>query len=226
MNTIQEQKLKEAFATSDFFQLLSLSLRLPTIELAEALLDGSYRQDGINILEELSCSQGDLSLVSEALDRLKGSKVDATPLLIEMRREYTRLFDDPKQPALNIYETLFLHPEDNQGAMLFISPTALNVERCYREAGVSLVRQSAEPADHMATELEFMMYLYGKKGQALQEQNNEELEKIAQQIQQFEEMHLKKWCVEFFNGLQTESTSTSYQALAKLAKTGLGHLGT
>ena len=223
MNTIQEQKVKEACAASDFFQLLSISLRLPTTELAEALLDGSYRQDGINILEELSCSKKDLLLVSEALDTLKGRKEDLTPLLIEMRREYTRLFDDPKQPALNIYETLFLHdPEDNQAAMLFMSPTALDVERCYREAGVSLVSQSAEPADHMATELEFMMYLYGKKGQALKEENNEAVEKIEQQIQQFEGMHLKKWCVEFFNGLHTESTSTSYQALAKLAKTGLG----
>ncbi|SDG12075.1 TorD/DmsD family molecular chaperone [Desulfosporosinus hippei] len=223
MNTIEEQKVKEACATSDFFQLLSISLRLPTTELAEALLDGSYRQDGVNILEELSCSKKDLLLVSEALDTLKGSKEGLTPLLIEMRREYTRLFDDPKQPALNIYETLFLHnPQDSQGAMLFMSPTALDVERCYREAGVSLVRQSAEPADHMATELEFMMYLYGKKGQALKEENNEALKKIEQQIQQFEGMHLKKWCVEFFNGLNTETTSTSYQALAKLAKTGLG----
>ncbi|KGK90454.1 dehydrogenase [Desulfosporosinus sp. HMP52] len=223
MNTIEEQKVKEACATSDFFQLLSISLRLPTTELAEALLDGSYRQDGINILEELSCSKKDLLLVSESLDTLKGSKEGLTPLLIEMRREYTRLFDDPKQPALNIYETLFLHnPEDGQGAMLFMSPTALDVERCYREAGVSLVRQSAEPADHMATELEFMMYLYGKKGQALKEENHEALEKIEQQIQQFERMHLKKWCVEFFNGLHTKSTSNSYQALAKLAKTGLG----
>lgn len=225
MFNIKEPDMAKAFATSDFFQLLSLSLRLPTTELAEALLDGSYRQDGINILEELFCSQEDILQVGEALEPLKGTKVETTPLLIEMRREYTRLFDDPKQPALNIYETLFLHdPEDKQGAMLFMSPSALDAERCYKEAGVSLVKQSAEPADHMATELEFMMYLYGKKGKALQEKNNEELEIIEKQIQQFEEMHLKKWFLEFFNSLQTQSKSAFYQGLARLAKAGLAQV--
>lgn len=226
MDDLREKDRQKAFATSDFYQLLSLSLRLPTAELVDALLDGSYRQDGINILEELSCGEEDIVLVGEALNKSKGAKGNAAELLSEMRREYTRLFDDPKQPALNIYETLFLHnPEkDNQGVMLFMSPAALDAERCYQEAGVSLVSQSAEPADHMATELEFMMYLYGKKGKALQEQGNEELEKIEQHIQQFNEMHLKKWCLEFFNGLQIQSKIVSYQGFAQLAKVGLSRV--
>lgn len=225
MSNMKEQDMAKVFATSDFYQLLSLSLRLPTTDLAEALLDGSYRQDGLNILEELSCNHEDSLRVGEALDALRGAKGDVTPFLIEMRREYTRLFDDPKQPALNIYETLFLQdPEDKQGAMLFMSPAALDAERCYKEAGVSLVKQSAEPADHMATELEFLMYLYAKKGKALKEENTEELEKIERQIQQFQEMHLNKWVLEFFDNLQTQSKSASYQGLAQLAKTGLGQV--
>lgn len=222
MSNVLEQDIAKAFATSDLYQLLSISLRLPTNELAEALLNCSYRQDGINILEELSCSQGDIAQVSEALGRLEGTIAEITPFLIELRREYTRLFDDPKKPAINIYETLFLHdPEDKQGVMLFMSPAALDAERCYKEAGVSLVKQSAEPADHMATELEFMMYLYAEKGKALQEENPEKVEKLEKQIHQFEELHLKKWCPAFFDTLENEARLAPYHALCQLGRIGL-----
>ncbi|AGA70350.1 putative component of anaerobic dehydrogenase [Desulfitobacterium dichloroeliminans LMG P-21439] len=221
-NNVLENKVAKSFAISDLYQLLSLSLRLPTHELAEALLNGSYRQDSLNILEELSCSQEDRARVGEAFGRLVGPKSESTPFLIKMRREYTRLFDDPKKPALNIYETLYLHdPADKQGAMLFMSPAALDAERCYKDAGVILVNQSAEPADHLATELEFMLYLHGKKGKAMQEQNLEEIEKMEKQIQQFETLHLKKWCPSFFERLENEAKCQSYQAIALLAKIGL-----
>ncbi|WP_019851177.1 molecular chaperone [Desulfitobacterium sp. PCE1] len=222
-NNVQVQDVMTAFAISDFYQMLSISLRLPNHELAEAMLDGSYGQDAVNILEELSCSQEDIAKMREALNALISAEEDATTLLIRMRREYTRLFDDPKKPALSIYETLFLHnPEEaNGGVMLFMSPAALDAERCYREAGVRVVKQSAEPADHMATELEFMMYLYARKGKALQEQNAEEITRIEKQIKGFEELHLKKWGQEFFEMLRTETNEATYLAVAQLALLGL-----
>src|SRR5690606_40033624 len=59
-------------------------------------------------------------------------------------------------------------------------------------AGLHLTNTSKRPADHMATELEFMMYLYGSKGIALKEQNRERLGRIDERIAEFEEQHLLK----------------------------------
>ena len=225
-NDRQRQEAINAFTISDFFQLLSISLRLPNHELAQALLDGSYGGDALYILEELSCAQEEVDSVREALVNLTPPKEDVTAFLIQMRREYTRLFDDPKKPAVNIYETLFLYDpqEDKGGVMLFMSPAALDAERCYRSAGVSLVKQSAEPADHMATELEFMMYLYAKKGKAIQEENTEELAVLEKQIKEFTDLHLHKWCRAFFDKLACETGLTFYQGLCRLGKAGLNKI--
>ena len=58
---------------------------------------------------------------------------------------------------------------------------------------------SKEPADHMAAELEFMMYLYANKGLALKEQNREKLSQIEENIDEFEKLHFSKWAVPFFS---------------------------
>lgn len=223
----QEQEAMNAFTISDFFQLLSISLRLPNHELVQALLDGSYGRDALYILEELSCTQEEIASAREALKTLVSTKEDVTSFLIQMRREYTRLFDDPKKPAVSIYETLFLHnpEEDKGGVMLFMSPAAIDAERCYRSSGVSLVKQSAEPADHMATELEFMMYLYAKKGKALQEEKAEELAVLEKQIKEFADLHLHKWCRAFFDKLASETGLAFYQGLCLLGKAGLSKFG-
>ncbi|TWH59999.1 putative component of anaerobic dehydrogenases [Desulfitobacterium sp. LBE] len=224
-NNRQEQDAMNAFTISDFFQLLSISLRLPNHELAQAFLDGSYGRDALYILEELSCTQEEIASVREALKNLASTEEDVTAFLIQMRREYTRLFDDPKKPAVSIYETLFVHnSEDKGGVMLFMSPAALDAERCYKSAGVSLVKQSAEPADHMATELEFMMYLYAKKGKALQEESAEELAVLEKQIKEFTDLHLHKWCRAFFDKLACEAGLTFYQGLCRLGQVGLSKI--
>ncbi len=211
-------------ATSDLFQLLSISLRFPDHDLTKAILDGSYGLDTINILEELCCSQGEIAKVGELLKSFSpGEDIDS--LLTQMKREYTRLFDNPQNPVIHIYETLFLQDQEKErAALLFMSPISLDVERCYKEAGVSLVEKSAEPADHMATELEFMMYLYARKGQAIQEKNQQKLARLEKQVKQFQEQHLNKWCDKFFEKLEAETELAAYQLIAYIGIIGLGKI--
>lgn len=222
-NKKQEQNMLTTFSISDFYQLLSLSLRFPSEELAIAVLDGSYKQDGLNILEELSCDGEDLLQLGVALDKLKETTRNPAQLLSEMRREYTRLFDHPEQPSISIYETTFVNKgnEKPDERILFLSSISSDVERCYQEAGIRLVNESSEPADHMAIELEFMMFLYKNKGRALQEKNTELIKKMEEQIQKFEKDHLTKWGYEFFNSMEAEARNAFYRIVAKLAKIGL-----
>lgn len=218
----QERMMNLAFATSDFYQLLSVSLQFPSEELAKAMSEGSYREDGISILEELSCSKVDILPVVEGFNRLSETNGTAEQLFTQMRQEYTRLVNDPKQPLIPIYESLFLYePKENgEKPMLFLNQIAADVERCYKEAGANVTNQS-EPADHMAIELEFMMFLYGNKGKMLKEQNQEGLAKINKLIQHFENRHVGKWGFPFFERLEVQAAIEPYKVLAQLANVGL-----
>lgn len=224
ISVIQEEQIYLAFSTSDFYQLLSMSLQLPSTQFADALLDNSYKDDVLSILAELSCSEEDIMEVEKTFGQLQNSVENAYHLLEEMRMEHTRLFYHPKNPALDIYETMFLKSlkEGSEKPMLFVSPEAIHVEKCYKEAGLTM--KTREPADHIVTEMEFMMDLYGRKAIALQDDDKEGLEKIQKYIKNFEEMHLGKWAYEFFAGLETKSTILSYQSMGKLAKIGLGQV--
>lgn len=218
----EENESKLAFATSDFYQLLSLSMQFPSEELAIAMSDGSYLEDGIAILEDLSCSNEEIQFVRKAAEQLTTAK-DSTKLLKEMRCEYTRLFNDPKRPQLAIYESVFhyLPAGNKEKPMLFMSPEAMDAEKCYRDAGIKVETKFGEPADHMAVELEFMMFLYANKGKALLENNPSELEMINRHIQKFTEGHLNKWGFKFFEHLEATTTHEHYKLIAIIAKAGL-----
>lgn len=215
-----EQEMNRAFAVSDFFQLLSLSVQWPEKELAEALLNGSFHNDSVNILEEIGCQDEEIHLIENLFGKLRNQEIGYDLFLKDMMGEYTRLFNHPEQPVISIYESLFTN-QSNEKIIMFLNPVALDAERCYREAGLHLTNTSKEPADHMATELEFMMYLYGSKGIALKEQNRERLGRIDERIAEFEEQHLLKWINPFFTLLEEKAEHPAYMAIAKVAKAGL-----
>jgi TorA maturation chaperone TorD len=220
----QENEMNLAFASSDFYQMLSLSLQFPSKELAIALLEGTYWEDGLSILEDLSCSKQDIHQAAEDIRQLEA--VPEEELYKQLRQEYTRLFNDPKNPRLAIYESLFLYKPKEKGEkpMLFLSPEAIEAEKSYKEAGVKVDKKFGEPADHMATELEFLMVLYANKGMAIKEQNKEKLENINKKIINFYQNHLGKWGYEFFERLEAETTMEHFRVMARIAKAGLNRL--
>lgn len=220
---ITEENIKLAFATSDFYQLLSLSMHFPTAELTAAMIDGSYRDDVLSILEDLSSTKEDIQRVAESFDELVETRETSEQLLKQMCQEYTRLFNDPIQPLLNIYESLFLHQSEDtiNKPMLFMNSTATDIEHCYKAAGIRLNSKNGEPTDHMATELEFMMYLFANKGKAMNEQDQEGLEKVEKHILTFQVRHFEKWGYEFFNRLEDSAELEPYRVIARMAKIGL-----
>jgi TorA maturation chaperone TorD len=222
----QENEMNLAFATSDFYQLLSLSLQFPSEELATALNEGGFWEDALSILEDLSCRKENIRQMEESIAHVKTEAITAEDLYQKMRQEYTRLFNDPKNPQLAIYESLFLYKakENGEKPMLFLSREAVDAEKMYKEAGVKVDKTFREPADHIATELEFMMFLYARKGKALQEQDGKELDKVSKIIETFQRKHLEKWEYAFFEHLETETGLGYYRVIARIAKAGLERL--
>lgn len=219
-----DQAALAAFAASDFYQLLSVSLQWPSGELVRAILDGSYLADGLNILAELACREQDLQAVKAAFEPLREKAGDANILLTALRREYTRLFNHPEQPVIDIYESVFLSKQKGGVELkdVFLNPVTADVERCYRAAG--LINKSREPADHLVAELEFMMYLYRNKGQALQEGNEEQAAQLEEHIKAFVDRHLGNWCPALFALLETHAQVPFYQGVGKVAKSGLSQM--
>lgn len=218
MESTIERDIQRAAAASDMYQLLSMFLHLPTREIAAGLLDGSLAEDVLAILSELDFSIETIEQFGTSFAKIQNRQQTAEKLLSEMRQEYTRLFTHPKEPEIAIYETLFRYdPESDEGKpSLFISPAALDAERCYKKAGLVMSKEINEPGDHMATEMEFMMYLYLQKAKALKEEQQEEIERREAEIKEFSELHLQRWAKQFFDRCVESSNSEVYRTFGEL----------
>lgn len=206
-------------AASDMYQLLSVTLRLPDEDLARGVLDGRLADDAVSILSELHVPGDELDRIRTRLLALRGDAGGRSSLLTEMRQEYTRLFTHPRRPTVAIYETTFRHdPASAEGPpSLFVGPAALDAERCYRKAGLLLTTsESNEPADHMATEMEFMMFLHREKAVALHQGDRAEVARREAEIGEFTELHLREWAPAFFSACASSSESEAYRAIGEL----------
>jgi TorA maturation chaperone TorD len=223
--TAKQIEIQQSIAASDMFKLLSMFLHLPTEEIAVGILDGSLADDVLEIFIELGVYDSRIGKINSKLKALQGKASDTSECLTAMRQEYTRLFTHPQKPVIDIYETYFLfQPEDGgqDKPSLFISPAALDAEQRYKQADLVKSKEFNEPGDHMTIELEFMAYLYCQLVKALQEDNQEAITLRNEQIEEFKELHLQKWAMDFFNLVVSKSQREVYQTIGLIGSTFLG----
>lgn len=222
MQNVPEQELRQSVATSDMYQLLSLFCRLPTEELVKGLSDGSLANDVLAILGELDVEAIQIKNIKDRLVSIENNVQDKNDLLSELRQEYTRLFSHPKRPVIDIYETMFLyrsHEDTQEKPSLFISPAALDAERCYKNAGLKM--QGTEPGDHLSIEMEFMAYLHLEKAKALRDGNAECFARRQAEIQEFRELHLQRWAADFFETCTSLAQNDTYRLLGLVGSNSL-----
>lgn len=220
MKKFNEHDFQKAIAISDMFQLLSMLLYIPTPEIVKGLRDGSLSEDLIAILVELGFSTETVDEFKQAFLQFQTNKQTEEKLFREMRREYTRLFSHPQNPEIHIYETMFRYDSktDENRPSLYISPAALDAERCYKKAGLAMSKEMNEPSDHMGTEMEFMTYLYTQKAIALKNNSQEEITRRDTEIIEFKDAHLKKWAVAFFDKLASIDNSNYYRIFGEIGR--------
>ncbi|MBR6527914.1 MAG: molecular chaperone TorD family protein [Lachnospiraceae bacterium] len=211
--------VEQAINLSDFYQLMAIAMRCPTKELAEGLLDGSFADDMAACMEGLGVSA---DVADEAYDTLCAAVLadasQAEELFHLLRVEYTRLFLIPKKEKIYIYESRFCYPKDADPRQysMFVSPCALHAEQCYKEAGVRVRKDLQEVPDHMATELEYISYLYRKMAETITMENKTEQVLWKVRIETFWQKHLNKWYDAFLAEIQEKTESETYKALATL----------
>lgn len=83
-------------------------------------------------------------------------QLDAEEALRALRLDYTMLFTNPEGAVVSPYEACFKGSDDfDSSGLTFISPTALDAERVYRQLGIKPSGYSNESADHMASRRSF-----------------------------------------------------------------------
>jgi len=199
------QKVRQFVAASNLYQMLAIFLRTPSRELVSGIMSGAVSDTVLQLIDEAGLMKPSCVVIKAALDSLSQHTQEDGISLSKLRHAYTTLFSHPAKPEIAIYESLFLFWEKNpQGRLdeaprLFVSPAALDAERCYRKAGYARSPERNEPADNMATELEFMYNLYASKADALAE-GDQKKEGLADDcIEEFTRIHLRKWVVRFFD---------------------------
>lgn len=112
--------------------------------------------------------------------------------LKDLEREYMDLFVVPNPRYVAPYESVFRDSWSNPvegGAPirgLLMGDSSLAVQRCYDEAGVA---QQDELADHVATELRFMAWLWEQQA----ERESGDAAAIAQLRSRFRADHVARW---------------------------------
>ena len=207
---------------SDLYRIFALGFSNPTEDFITDLQSGALVDNLQQCLDTLALNESHYGTALQGLSALTTKHQNGNPqtLLSQLRVEYMRLFIGPSNPVTPIYETL--HREVNENGarpMLVASQTALAVEQCYRKSGVKMI--SHDSPDHLATELEFLVYLCGKEAQAWQEDNNTMAKKWRRLQLEFLNEHLGAWGLTFCRQVRELAAERFYQYFATLAETFL-----
>lgn len=202
---------------ADLFNLLAISLRLPTEELADGVESGAFKEDVQSLFEELD-------LFSEDIECWEGvSCEDTCGLKSELRRSYTELFTHPSCPQIAITESRFrdVREKAKNPTTPFLNDAALHAEECYRRAGLKLSADvSREPADHIAMELEFLAFVHTQCAAALAREDAEELTIWERRLGEFRP-HMNAWAVDFFVACRDSRCGDFYPWVGKWAQVAM-----
>jgi TorA maturation chaperone TorD len=219
-----DQSIKQYYAIADFCNLLAVLLRLPKEETIAMLVDGNVASQ----ISEMSVDAGFnesqkeqiLTSLGSIREQIKRDGIELSAL----RHAYTTIFTHPEMPLIFPYESQFLYWEANPNGSydlaprVFVSDAALDAERCYKKAGLTRSPDVNVPADHIATEIEFMGKLYSHKAELLErvELSTEECDRVDELIDEFSRIHFEKWGIRFFEKCAQTDVYPLYKTVGTL----------
>lgn len=211
---------QENESRADFYQLMAVMLRLPTEEMAEGVHQHNVMNSFDELADEMSLSQEAHTAIKHALINEGDETTSVT--LRELREEYTDLFTHPESPRVHLFESQFLFWKDypnarfDQAPRMFVSSAALDAERRYQKAGLARSSKRNEPADHMATELEFMALLHDRKAELIEAESWQEVRAIDVAMNEFIHFHFLKWGVDFFESCALQAKQAVYRMIGEV----------
>lgn len=211
---VSNEEALHLVALADAYRFAGVFLSLPTREVAEGVVSGVASDDLAAVLSEAASPEDGARFVDE-LSSSAGSDVEETHRAL--RRDFTRLFTNPEQPLVSIYEACFKKADDFDTSQLtFVSPTALDAERQYRAWGLVVGIEHRESPDHMGAELDFLSYLYGRAAEGAEHGDAELMRRALEAVAEFRRSHFDKWASGFFNAVRDRAQTPAYRAVGEL----------
>jgi putative dimethyl sulfoxide reductase chaperone len=157
------------------FNLLAQAFNYPDTDLIESLCGQHFTTTMHGALEHLNLA-GSLAQEFKQLEKIyAGSDKEKGTLLLEMEKDYTRMFFSSKPRLVYLFESVY-----KEGKLL--QDSTFEIARLYYDAGLNLVDDFKLPPDHIAVEFEFMAYLYFNEIEAVKKGHREN-ENYARQLQ-------------------------------------------
>lgn len=191
---ICEREIKD-----DFLKQL-ISMDNPLLKMAFSLdIEDEEIREGLEDMKKY---------IEEALKR------DLREVELELAVDYANIFLGVKHarekigtphPSESVYKTGLLMQEPYD-----------EVLQAYWDAGVDVVKDFKEPADHVAIELQFMSYLCRKASEALQRGDKENLMKFLKAQRDFLEKHILQWIPRLAKDILESADTDFYRGFGKV----------
>lgn len=193
-------------------EFISISLRLPTTELAEVLSSGEFIETIKEIGEQagLGCIQ--LAHIDVLLAEYKGQ--NSEELFHSLRTEYTRLLVGTPVPVVSPYAGVWHAKDQGVEPLLFINPHTMEIERFMRKHGIGQAEGKNEPLDHIASEFEFLQYLALVNASAVEVCSVVEIPEAA--FSTFFFQYVSNWASKFANEVLATTKLGFYKAAAEI----------
>lgn len=214
-------------------ELLALSLRYPSKELADAIDSGEWVSAAREIAAVL-----DMVLPDSFGDGLPDSDSGSSGAVVEsgvfnetlglletLRPEATHLFIGAPRPACPPYEGAWRAEKAGVQALMFVNPCSMEVERFCRLCGLGHPDGTNEPLDHVATEFELLEVLALRAAGAAEQAEGESWAvsdadlpggSASAAFDQFVADHLSAWVPDFVERLSAEARIPFYRCVAAL----------
>ena len=213
---------QEAFYTdlSDLLLLTSIGLTNPDRELAEGLTNGTYFSDLLACTEGVAGAFNSSIYTSHVMDALEDCTdaclhLDSEEVYTHINREYNRLFINPRNELVPLYESILVHPEEKKATM-FINATCMHAEQTYRHTGFAFDEKNKVPGDHVAIELRYLAYLFASYMNAVQTGNEASCKAVKAAVEDFCSAHVRRWLGTFIDQIQANSNEPFYLLMAQV----------
>ena len=208
VETCQENPLA---LESIVYRFLALAFHKPGDELIDLIKDADYRR-AIRIAVEKTLPQGITTDFESIYHDLFPGAGAQPPTKIDLEIEYNRLFVGPSAPPCPPYESVYdeSRPFEQYGTIL--GPSTEWMESALEEEGLSIDVGYKEYADHIAIELEYMVYLLG---QALLPERLS-MEVAREKAQKLKTLRLSNWAVKFGECVAQSARLSFYRGAGNL----------
>lgn len=183
---LRGDRLKDLQAHATINSLLARAMNYPDAALADSLTSGEFATTLLAAVERLGENQTRKEIAS--LRQEAEAATSQAQVLLELEREYTRLFFVSKPRIAYLFESAY-----REGKLL--QESTFEVARLYRDAGLALKDDFALPADHIAVELEFLSFLFYQELEASRNGRKEVSEYARELRKTFVEGHLQPFAL-------------------------------